>query len=137
MERRSDMTQAQGSFTVQSWDESTYEELAGEAKLNRAHVTFGYTGDLQGQSTSDSLMCYRDNGTAVYTGLERITGQLGGRSGSFVVLASGAYADGEAKTTWQVVEGSGTGDLAGLRGQGSAAAASGPCGTYTLQYDLG
>jgi hypothetical protein len=59
-------------------------------------------------------MCYRDNGTAVYTGLERITGQLAGRSGS-----------------------SGTGDLAGLRGQGSSVAASGPGGTFTFEYDLG
>src|ERR1019366_1157095 len=48
-----------------------------------------------------------------------------GRSGSFVLLSTGAYADGEAKTSWQVVEGSGTGDLAGLRGQGSSVAASG------------
>ena len=130
------MTQAQGSFTVQAWDESTYEDLAGEAKLTRAHVTFGYAGDLQGQGISDSLMCYRDNGTAVYTGLERITGQLAGRSGSFVLLSTGAYADGEAKTSWQVVEGSGTGDLAGLRGQGSSVAASGPGGTFTFEYDL-
>lgn len=130
-------TRAEGKFTVTSWDESTYAELAGEAKLTKARMTFAWTGDLQAESTSDTLMCYRADGTAVYTGLERIVGELGGRSGSFVLLASGAYAGGEARTTWHVIDGSGTGDLAGLSGEGMAVAASGPGGTFSLDYDLG
>lgn len=128
---------AEGTFTVKDWDESTYQELDGKAKLTRAHVTFACTGDLQAESTSDSLMCYREDGTAVYTGLERMVGQLAGRSGSFVLRTGGGYSGGEARTTWQVIEGSGTGELAGLRGEGLAVAASGPGGTFTLDYDLG
>jgi hypothetical protein len=128
---------AEGTFTVVSWDENTYQELGGKAKLTRARVTFACTGDLHAESTSESLMCYRDDGTAVYTGLERIEGQLASRSGSFVLLTGGAYADGEARTTWHVVEGSGTGELTGLRGEGLAVAASGPGGTFSLDYDLG
>jgi hypothetical protein len=83
-------------------------------------------------------MFYREDGTASYAGLERIVGRLGERSGSFVLRANGTFEDGAARTTVQVVDGSGTGELRGLRGTGTAVAASGqPGGTFTLDYDLG
>jgi hypothetical protein len=128
---------AEGTFTVKSWDENTYTELAGHAKLTRARMVFSYAGDLEAEGTSDTLMCYRDDGTAVYTGLDLMTGQLGDRSGTFVLRSEGAYQGGEAKTSWQIIEGSGTGGLAGLRGSGSAVSSSAPPGTFSLDYDLG
>jgi hypothetical protein len=128
---------AQGTFTVKAWDENTYAELAGNAKLTKARMVFAYDGDLAAEGISDTLMCYRDDGTAVYTGLDQMTGQLGGRSGSFILRGEGAYEGGEAKTTWQIVEGSGTGELTGLRGSGSAVSSSEPPGTFELDYDLG
>ena len=131
------MAHAQGTFTVKSWDENTYTELDGNAKLTRARMSFSYAGDLEAEGTSDTLMCYRDDGTAVYTGLDLMTGQLGGRSGTFVLRSEGAYQGGEAKTSWQIIEGSGTGGLAGLRGSGSAVSSSAPPGTFSLDYDLG
>jgi Protein of unknown function (DUF3224) len=131
------MVHAAGTFTVKSWDESTYQELDGNAKLTKARIIYQLTGDLRAESTSDTLMCYADDGTAVYTGLDRLVGQLDGRSGSFVVLATGDYSGGVARITWRVVEGSGTGELAGLRGTGSAAATSEPPGTFSLDYELG
>jgi hypothetical protein len=128
---------AQGTFTVKSWDENTYEELEGNAKLTKARMVFSYAGDLEAEGISDTLMCYRDDGTAVYTGLDLMTGQLGGRSGTFVLRSEGGYEGGAAKTSWHIVEGSGTGELAGLRGTGSSAASSSPPGTFSLDYDLG
>lgn len=128
---------AQGTFTVKSWDENTYEELTGNAKLTKARMVFSYAGDLEAEGTSDTLMCYLHDGTAVYTGLDRMTGRIGGRSGSFILRSGGAYEGGEAKTTWQIVEGSGTGELAGLRGAGSAVSSGAPGGTFSLDYDLG
>jgi hypothetical protein len=128
---------AEGTFTVKSWDENTYEELEGNAKLTKARMVFSYAGDLEAEGTSDTLMCYRDDGTAVYTGLDLMTGQFGGRSGTFVLRSEGAYQGGEAKTSWQIIEGSGTGGLAGLRGSGSAVSSGAPGGTFSLDYDLG
>jgi hypothetical protein len=129
---------AEGTFTVQAWDENTYEELDGKTKLTRAAMVFGYTGDFEGTGKSETLMFYREDGTAAYAGLERLTGRIGGRSGSFVLRAVGAFEGGEARTTWQVVDGSGSAELRGLRGTGAAVAASGqPGGTFTLDYDLG
>jgi hypothetical protein len=127
----------EGTFTVASWDEDTYQELDGKGKLTKARVTYEFTGDLQAQGTWDAVMCYRDDGTAVFTGMQRMVGQIGGRSGSFVLRADGTFEGGEARSTWQVVDGTGTGELAGLRGIGTAVATSSPPGTFSLDYDLG
>ncbi|KLT43576.1 hypothetical protein CC85DRAFT_284501 [Cutaneotrichosporon oleaginosum] len=42
---------------------------------------------------------------------------IGGKTGSFAVRATGMY-DGTVRTTWDVVEGSGTRGLAGIKGTG-------------------
>jgi hypothetical protein len=83
-------------------------------------------------------MYYREDGTAEYTGLQRFTGQIAGRSGTFVMIADGGYDGGEARSGWRVIPGSGTGDLAGLAGSGVSVAPAGqPGGTYSLDYELG
>jgi Protein of unknown function (DUF3224) len=129
---------AEGTFKVTGWDENTYEQLDGKQKLTKASMAFGYAGDLEGAGKSETAMFYREDGTAAYTGLERIVGRIGDRSGSFVLRADGVFESGAATTTWQVVDGSGSGELSGLRGTGKSVAASGqPGGTFTLDYDLG
>ena len=85
---------------------------------------FRLSGDLAGDLVSDSLMYYREDGTAEYTGLQRFTGQIAGRSGTCVMVADGGYDGGEARSTWRVIPGSGSGDLAGLAGSGVSVAAS-------------
>jgi hypothetical protein len=131
------MAHAAGTFTVASWDENTYQELNDDAKLTKATVTFAMAGDINGQATWDAVMCYRPDGTAVFTGFQRVEGHLGGAEGSFVVRADGDFAGGEARSHWEVVTGSGTGSLAGLTGSGSSAATATPPGTYAFDYDLG
>jgi hypothetical protein len=129
---------AAGTFTVASWDEDTYQDLAGQEKLTKARMGFRLTGDLAGDLVSDSLMYYREDGTAEYTGLQRFTGQIAGRSGTCVMIADGGYNGGEARSSWRVIRGSGTEDLAGLAGSGVSVAAAGqPGGTYSLDYELG
>jgi Protein of unknown function (DUF3224) len=130
------MAQATGTFTVASWDESTYQELGEGAKLTKATVTFGMEGGIAGEGTWDALMCYRPDGTAVFTGIQRIQDQLDGVDGSFVVQADGEYVDGEARSRWQVISGTGTGGLAGLTGSGESVATATPPGRFTFDYDL-
>ena len=129
---------AEGTFTVSSWEEDTYAELAGQEKLTRARMGFRLIGDLAGDLVSDSLMYYREDGTAEYTGLQRFTGQIAGRIGTCVMVAEGTYDGGEARSAWRVISGSGSGDLAGLEGSGASVASAGqPGGTYSLDYELG
>ena len=128
---------ASGTFTVSAWDEGTCDETDGGGKLTRARVTFGFDGDLAGEGTWEAVMCYRPDGTADFAGFQRTSGTLAGRKGTFVVRADGTFTGGEARTTWQVVDGSATGELAGLRGGGSAVSTGGHGGTFTLGYEIG
>jgi hypothetical protein len=128
----------EGTFTVASWEEDTYHDLAGKEKLTKARMGFRLSGDLEGDLVSDALMYYREDGTAEYTGLQRFSGRIGGRSGACIMVADGGYDGGEARSTWRVIPGSGSGDLAGLEGSGNSVAAAGqPGGTYSLDYELG
>src|SRR6266540_3074303 len=77
-----------------------------------------------------------ENGTATFVGFERFVGRIGSRSGSFVVETIGTFDGNEARTAWSVVAGSGTDDLQGLRGEGTAVAPHGPNGSFSLDYDF-
>jgi hypothetical protein len=129
------MTRAEGNFTIKSWDEDTYQQLDGDAKLTRARVTFDITGDLAGEGRWDALMCYRHDGSAVYTGLQHTVGEVAGRSGSFVLRTEGSYEGGTARTSWEVIPGSGAGELAGLTGSGSSISTGPPGGSYRLDLE--
>ena len=128
---------AEGTFTVTSWAEDTYQELDGKGKLTKATVGYRLSGGIEGDATWTAVMFYRDDGTAKFTGLQYLTGEIAGRAGSCVMVSDGTYSDGEARGTWRVIEGSGTGALAGLRGSGTSVATSQPPGTFTLDYELG
>jgi uncharacterized protein DUF3224 len=127
---------AEGTFAVSSWDENTYAELEGKGKLTKATIAFDFTGDMTAQGTWDAVMCYRPDGTAVFTGMQRMTGRVGGRAGTFVARADGTFEGGEARTAWEIVDGSGTGELAGLSGTGSAVSSAAPGGTFSLDYEF-
>ena len=128
-------THAAATFEVKSWDEKPFSEIEGGPKLTHARVTKAFHGDIQGEGTLDYLMVYHTDGSAGFTGLERVSGSLGGRSGSFVLQHSGAD-DGHAATMkLMVVPGSGTGNLKGLRGEGgSVAKRNEPQFAFTLDY---
>jgi Protein of unknown function (DUF3224) len=79
-----------------------------------------------------------DQADATYTGYERFSGTLDGREGSFVLRLEGGFEDGAARTTWTVVEGTATGDLTGLQGEGGYVAKQGdPEVAYELRWSLG
>ena len=130
-------THATSTFEIKNWDEQTCSEVDGHVKLTRADVAFSYTGDLEGTSAMQYLMVYRDDATASVIGLERVTGRLAGKSGTFVLQYTGGYADGVASGDLEVVSGSATGELTGLRGRGSALAKHEGETRLTLDYDLG
>jgi hypothetical protein len=113
------MMHATGSFEVKNWNEQPYSELAGQPKLTRAEVVYGYHGGFEGEGKITYLMCYSSNAIAYIIGYEQVTGRLGDRSGSFVLQHVGTYEAGAVKDSITVVPGSATGDLSGLQGSGS------------------
>jgi len=129
------MTQrGEASFQVTSWDEKPYEEHEGGTKLTRAHVTQAYRGIIEGSGSVEYLMFHRADQTANFIGLERITGAVAGRKGSFVAQHEGQYDEGIAKSRWFVVEGSGTLELTGMHGRGSYSV--GHDGKASVQFEF-
>jgi hypothetical protein len=127
---------ANARFAITSWNEQAYSEEAGQPKLTRATVTKTLTGDIEGDGRVEYLMMYRGDGPASFVGRERVNGRIGDRSGSFALRRTGEFEGGQAKESYEVIAGSGTGQLEGLRGTGVSAVGHGMEHPFTLEYDL-
>jgi hypothetical protein len=127
---------AAATFTVKSWTEAPYNEMQGTPKLTRAGVIKAYQGDITGEGKLEYLMMYRADGSASFTGLERVVGTAGGRSGSFVLQHTGTFERGVATVTLSVVPGSGTEGLRGMKGDGQFAVGHDQPYHMTLDYSF-
>lgn len=127
---------ANARFAIKNWDEKPYSEGPDLPKLTRATVTKTFTGDIEGEGHVEYLMMYRSDGSATFLGLERISGRIGGRTGSFVLQRTGVFEGGQAKESYSVLPGSATGDLRGLAGTGTSAVGHGLEHPFVLDYEL-
>jgi Protein of unknown function (DUF3224) len=107
---------ATASFEITTWDEQAYDEQDG-IKLSRTRVVKTFRGEIEGESTAELLMAVAGQDSAAYVGVERVTGRVNGRQGSFVYLHTATAAGGAQSASWPVVADSGTGELAGIGGQ--------------------
>jgi hypothetical protein len=127
--------QATGMFEITSWDERPYVEGDEGRKLTRASVTQHHSGDVDGDAVVEYLMSYQPDGTASFVTLQRFDGAVAGRRGTFVLQGEGGFADGVAHAPLRIVDGSGTGELAGIAGHGHFRA-KGHDTEFALDYDL-
>ena len=127
---------ANARFSIKSWDEKPYSEGKEVPKMTRASVDKTFTGDIDGEGHVEYVMMYRSDGTAAYVGLERVTGRIAGSSGSFVLQRTGVFEDGQAKESYSVVTGSGTGELRSLRGEGASSVGHASDYPFALNYEL-
>ena len=127
---------ANARFSIKSWDEKPYSEGKDLPKMTRASVDKTFIGDIDGEGHVEYVMMYRSDGTAAFVGLERITGRIAGRSGSFVLQRTGVFEDGQAKESYSVVTGSGTGELRSLRGVGTSSVGHAADYPFALNYEL-
>ncbi len=126
----------EGAFEVTGWSEEQAPGLEGAAKVTIARIEQRFTGGIQAETISDTVMTYREDGTAEFLGYQRVQGGIGDKVGAFVFRATGNFDGKEARTSIEVVPNSATGDLTGLRGTGVATAPLGTTGTFTLDYEL-
>ena len=124
------------TFGIDGWDESTTWEGEDGRKQTRATVTKRYRGDLEATGVMEYVMAYAADGTATYVGLERVTGTLAGRTGSFFFRDAGAFRDGVAASSFEIVDGSGTDELSGIRGSAAVDAVKADTQTMHLTYEL-
>jgi hypothetical protein len=118
-------------FEIASWDETPFEDGDEATKLTETLVSKRYDGDITGTSTTKWLMAYAPDKSALFVGVEHITGTIGGKKGGIVLLHDGEYRDGVASAELRVA--SGTGDLANVAGTGKFRAD--PAGSMTLDLD--
>lgn len=136
------MSTATVTIEARTWNEERIAETDASHAVASAVFTTEWSGDIVGTSTCGLLISYVAGDPAKpetlvgpYVGYEHVTGTLDGRAGSFVLAAHGSHDGSVARTDVQVVPGSATGELAGLRGTGSYSAGA---MTYvlTLTYDV-
>ena len=127
------MPHASGPFTVQLAPLPAYNQDPGAA-LSRMSIDKRFEGALEATSRGE-MLATRDGDAGGYVAIERVTGTLDGRRGSFVLQHSSTMdADGQHQHV-QVAPGSGTGDLAGLRGRMSISILDGRH-AYAFDYTL-
>jgi hypothetical protein len=127
---------ANARFAIKSWDEKPYSEGQDLPRLTRAAVLKTFTGDIEGEGHVEYLMMYRADGSAAFVGLERIVGRIGQKTGSFVLQRIGVFENGQAKESFSVIPDSATGELQGLRGEGTSSVGHGMEHPFLLNYEV-
>jgi hypothetical protein len=124
---------ATAQIEVQNSNVRIYDDGEGPA-LAELRLTETFSGGLDGESLVRALQAVHKDKSATQVSLQRFTGRLGGRRGSFVLQGSETVAAGKIRATWSVVAGSGTDELAGLRGEGGFEGEFGKGSVGTLDY---
>jgi Protein of unknown function (DUF3224) len=128
------MKHASGTFEVKLTPQA--DDQVGDPTVGRMSIEKLFQGDLEGTSKGQMLAVMTEvKGSAGYVAMERVSGTLGGRSGTFALQHSGTMTRGEAQLTVTVVPDSGTGQLAGLSGKMSINIADGQH-SYEFDYTL-
>jgi Protein of unknown function (DUF3224) len=125
---------ASAAFTNDRYDEEPYAEAEG-VELSRVHISRTFSGDLEGESTAE-LMIAKSEGGGGYIGHDRISGTVGGKSGSFVFQHGGIMGPEGVSNTGTIVPGTGSGELEGITGEGTMLADDEGNHTLTLTYEL-
>jgi hypothetical protein len=129
------MPRATGPFDVSlkplPMDTDSASELLGRMSIEKQ-----FRGDLEGTSKGQMLT----GGTAIknsaaYVAIERVTGSLKGRKGSFILQHTGLMNRGAPSLVITVVPDSGTDQLEGLKGTMTINIEAGKH-SYQLDYTL-
>lgn len=126
---------ASGPFEVKLAPQGEEDKVEG-VTLGRMSLDKQYHGGLEAGSKGQMLTAGTGvKGSAGYVAIERVSGTLAGRSGSFVLLHSGTMAQGAFEQSIAVVPDSGTGQLVGLTGKMTVTITGGKH-FYDFEYTL-
>ncbi len=106
---------AGGTFEVKVTPFAPDED--GEASIGRMKLDKQFHGDLEASSKGQMLAAGTEvKGSAGYVAMERVSGTLHGREGTFILQHLGTMTRGTPQMAVSVVPDSGTGELAGIAG---------------------
>jgi hypothetical protein len=125
-------SQANGSFEVKLLPQTTEEKA-----LSRMSIDKQFHGDLEATSKGEMLAAMTSvKGSAGYVAMERVSGSLHGRAGTFVLQHSSTMTHGTPQQSVTVVPDSGTDQLTGLTGKMTIIVTEGKH-SYEFEYQLG
>jgi len=109
-------THARGTFEVKMTPQPAQDGV-GDPGIGRMALDKQFQGDLEATSKGQMLAAGTDvSGSAGYVALDRVSGTLHGRSGTFALQHSGTMTRGTPQLSITVIPDSGTGELLGLAG---------------------
>jgi len=108
-----------------------------DMSVGRMTIDKQFQGDLVGTSKGQMLMASSESvkNSAGYVAIEKVTGTLNGRRGSFYLQHTGVMTRGAGELTITVIPDSGTDHLVGLRGKMNIIIAEGKH-SYEFEYTL-
>jgi hypothetical protein len=107
--------QASGTFDVKM---NPQTDEGGDPTIGRMTLDKQYHGPLEGTGKGQMLTGGTEvQGSGVYVAIERVTGKLDGKSGSFTLQHGGTMTRGVPALIITVVPDSGTDQLVGLTGK--------------------
>ena len=95
-----------------------------------------FHGDLDATSQGEMLSVGSPQGSGGYVAIERVSGTLHGRKGSFALQHNATMTRGAPHLNIIVVPGTGTGELTGLSGTMKIHIAPGGAYSYEFEYSL-
>lgn len=125
-------TKARGPFDVKVTPAAEGDNAAGG--FGRLTLDKQFHGDLDASSAGEMLAAATAvEGSAAYVALERISGTLHGKRGTFFLQHNGTMSRGAAEMVVTVVPDSGTDQLVGLSGKMAVIIAAD--GTHSYEFD--
>ena len=125
---------ATGPFEVKM---TPQEDKPGDDTTGRFTVEKRYHGDFEGTGKAQMLTAGSvAKGNAAYVAIERVTGTLKGRKGSFTLQHSGTISNGVQSLLITIVPDSGTEQLVGISAKMTVTIAAGGKHSYDLEYTV-
>jgi Protein of unknown function (DUF3224) len=124
-----------GTIESKSWEQTPYAAREQAPELAAANGVDVYHGDIEGEGHWRGLTLAGPDGAGDLLSMQRMICVLGGQSGTFVLGIIGTFDRTGSRATWEVVPGSGTGELRGISGNGGFES-SGETTSYTLDYTI-
>ena len=133
---------AEGTFTVKSFVPAAVEvpvEVTTAAPAGVATMEKAFEGEISGHSATLFTAAYdQQRGTGTYLALEAFEGSVAGRAGTFNFAHSATTTGSDATNRFFViVPGSGTGELAGITGDGGISIEDDGTHRIWFEYELG
>jgi len=107
-----------------------------DPSLSRMSIDKQYHGDLEAASKGQMLASGDARGSGVYVAIEKVSGTLNGRTGTFVLHHTGVMTRGTPQLSINVAPDSGTGELAGITGKMTINIAADGKHSYEFEYTL-